>query len=68
MSFPMDCPQRSERLGWAGDANEAGGPLGWAPLHYVCHSCFETVELARDLLDRGADPNAYFANACHSHS
>jgi alpha-L-rhamnosidase len=21
MSFPMDCPQRSERLGWAGDAN-----------------------------------------------
>jgi alpha-L-rhamnosidase len=21
MSYPMDCPQRSERLGWAGDAN-----------------------------------------------
>jgi ankyrin repeat protein len=48
--------------GWDGDPNEVGGPLQWAPLHYVCHSCFATVELARELLDRGADANAYFAN------
>jgi ankyrin repeat protein len=48
--------------GWEGGANEVGGPRGWAPLHYVCHSCFASVELARELLDAGADPNAYFAN------
>jgi ankyrin repeat protein len=47
---------------WDGDANEVGGPRGWAPLHYVCHSCFANVDLARDLLARGAEPNAYFAN------
>jgi ankyrin repeat protein len=47
---------------WDRDANEVGGPRGWAPLHYVCHSCFATVDLARDLLARGADPNAFFAN------
>ncbi|HEX6702290.1 MAG TPA: hypothetical protein VF101_16305, partial [Gaiellaceae bacterium] len=44
--------------GWDGDANEVGGPRAWPPLHYVCHSCFASVELARELLDRGADPNA----------
>jgi ankyrin repeat protein len=27
----------------------------------VCHSCFANVDLARELLARGADPNAYFA-------
>ncbi|MBA3412189.1 MAG: ankyrin repeat domain-containing protein [Actinobacteria bacterium] len=48
--------------GWDGDASEVGGPREWAPLHYVCHSCFANVELARELLRRGADPNAYFAN------
>jgi Ankyrin repeats (3 copies)/Ankyrin repeat len=48
--------------GWDGDANEAGGPLGWAPLLYVTHSCFASVELARTLLERGADPNAFFVN------
>lgn len=48
--------------GWDGDANEVGGPRGWAPLHYVCHSCFANAELARDLLARGADPNAFYAN------
>jgi ankyrin repeat protein len=47
---------------WDGDPNEVGGPRGWAPLHYVCHSCFASVELARELLTRGADPNAFFAN------
>lgn len=48
--------------GWDGDANEVGGPRQWAPLHYVCHSCFADLELARSLLQRGADPNAYFDN------
>jgi ankyrin repeat protein len=48
--------------GWDGDANEVGGPRNWAPLHYVCHSVYATVEAARDLLERGADPNAYYAN------
>ncbi|MGZ6696137.1 MAG: ankyrin repeat domain-containing protein [Solirubrobacteraceae bacterium] len=49
--------------GWDGDANTPGGPLGWSPLHYVCHSAFGTVALARELLDRGADPNAFYANS-----
>ncbi len=48
--------------GWDGDASAPGGPLGWAPLLYVAHSCFAPVELARDLLARGADPNATFTN------
>jgi ankyrin repeat protein len=49
--------------GWDGDPNEVGGPCDWAPLHYVCHSVFANVGLARELLARGADPNAYHANA-----
>jgi ankyrin repeat protein len=44
--------------GWDGDPNRPGGPRTWAPLLYVCHSVFAGAELARDLLDRGADPNA----------
>ena len=43
------------RGGWDRDPNEPGGPRGWAPLLYVCHSCFASVELARTLLDAGAD-------------
>ena len=38
--------------GWDGDASKAGGPFEWAPLLYVTHSCFASVELARNLLDR----------------
>ena len=49
--------------GWDGDPNEPGGPRGWAPLLYVTHSCFASVQPARELLDRGADPNAFFTNA-----
>ena len=48
--------------GWDGDPNAPGGPRDWSPLHYACHSVFETVALARELLERGADPNAYYAN------
>lgn len=48
--------------GWDGDPSEIGGPRGWAPLHYVCHSCFASLDLARQLLARGAAPNAYYAN------
>jgi ankyrin repeat protein len=48
--------------GWDADPQAPGGPRGWAPLLYVAHSCFAPVELARDLLARGADPNATFTN------
>ena len=48
--------------GWDGDASEPGGPRGWAPLLYVCHSVFASPALARELLDRGADPNVTFTN------
>jgi Ankyrin repeat len=48
--------------GWDGDPNEPGGPRGWAPLFYVCHSCFASAALASELLERGADPNAFFVN------
>ena len=44
--------------GWDGDPNEVGGPRSWPPLHYVCRSVFASAPLARDLLARGADPNA----------
>ena len=48
--------------GFDGDANAPGGPLDWAPLLYVTHSVFAGVALARELLARGADPNATFTN------
>ena len=48
--------------GWHSDPNAPGGPRGWAPLLYVCHSCFPSAVLARELLARGADPNATFEN------
>jgi ankyrin repeat protein len=48
--------------GWDGDPNEPGGPRGWAPLLYVCHSCYASAELASELLERGADPNSFFVN------
>ena len=48
--------------GWDDDPNAPGGPLECPPLVYACHSCFETSALARELLDRGADPNGYFVN------
>jgi ankyrin repeat protein len=47
---------------WDCDPNAPGGPLGWAPLVYACHSCFPTTALAKELLERGADPNAFFVN------
>jgi Ankyrin repeats (3 copies)/Ankyrin repeat len=47
---------------WRGDPNAPGGPRDWAPLLYVTHSCFASVELARELLARGAEPNACFVN------
>ena len=47
---------------FAGPTDVPGGPLGWAPLLYACHSCFDTTEVGRELLARGADPNAFFVN------
>lgn len=47
--------------------NRRGGVLGWEPLLYACYSRLEstdrahsTFEVARLLLDAGADPNAGF--------
>jgi ankyrin repeat protein len=48
--------------GWDGDPNRPGGPRSWAPLLYVCHSVYASADLARELLARGADPNATFTN------
>jgi ankyrin repeat protein len=48
--------------GWEGDANAPGGPRNWPPLAYVCHALFAPVDAARDLLERGADPNRVFEN------
>ncbi|MGH7507586.1 MAG: ankyrin repeat domain-containing protein, partial [Longimicrobiales bacterium] len=59
-----------ERLlaGRPGLANEKGGAKGWEPLLYLCFTRLPSVHdasnnaiaMARLLLDRGADPNAYF--------
>jgi ankyrin repeat protein len=48
--------------GWRGDPNRPGGPLSWAPILYVSHSVYANADLARELLARGADPNATFTN------
>jgi hypothetical protein len=48
-------------------ADRKGGPLGWKPLLYACYSRLDspeprhsTLDVARLLLDSGADPNAGF--------
>jgi hypothetical protein len=47
--------------------NEKGGPYRWEPILYLCYGRLplesardNAVPIARTLLDRGADPNAYF--------
>src|SRR2546430_2575882 len=47
--------------------NAKGGPLNWPPLLYACYSRLDdsppmrsSLEVARVLLERGADPNAGF--------
>jgi ankyrin repeat protein len=42
--------------------NAKGGPHGWEPLLYACYSRLDapTLDAARVLLERGADPNAGF--------
>jgi ankyrin repeat protein len=48
-------------------ANEIGGPRSWPPLLYLCSARLpqpaaseSSVAIARLLLDRGADPNAFY--------
>ena len=48
-------------------ANEPGGERGWPPLLYLCFTRFphqptidNAVRIATALLDRGADPNAFY--------
>ena len=48
-------------------ANEPGGSRGWSPLLYLCFARFSNratldnaVAIGRLLLDRGADPNAFY--------
>jgi ankyrin repeat protein len=49
-------------------ATQAGGPRGWEPLLYVCHSAVQGIAgrdeslaaIARRLIELGADPNARF--------
>jgi ankyrin repeat protein len=48
--------------GFDGDPNEPGGPNDWAPLLYITHSVFADAARARELLERGADPDATFTN------
>jgi Ankyrin repeats (3 copies) len=48
--------------GFEGDPSAPGGPRAWAPLLYATHSLFAPVDTARELLARGADPNAFFVN------
>ena len=52
---------------WDGDPNAPGGPLDWAPLLYACHSCFPTTALARELIERGADPNGVLRERVREH-
>src|SRR5436190_1135052 len=52
--------------GWDGDPNAAGGPRDWPPLLYAAHSVYGAVDVARALLDRGAEPNRFAPNE-HGH-
>ena len=46
-------------------STKAGGPRGWEPLHYVCHTALgaragDLAAIARRLITLGADPNTRF--------
>ncbi len=48
-------------------ATTAGGPRGWLPIHYICHTVVGSppapaglADIARQLISLGADPNTRF--------
>lgn len=44
-------------------ATNAGGPRGWLPIHYICHTVVGEsglADIARRLIALGADPNTKF--------
>ncbi len=45
-------------------ANTAGGPRGWLPIHYICHTVVGSpsglADIASRLISLGADPNTRF--------
>ena len=65
-----DATAVAERLrGYPDLATQAGGIQNWEPLLYICHTCLHhnvperadgLVAIARELLKRGANPNAEY--------
>src|SRR5882762_5816283 len=44
-------------------ATTAGGPRGWLPIHYICHTAVGSAalaDIARRLISLGVDPNTRF--------
>jgi ankyrin repeat protein len=44
-------------------ANTTGGPRGWLPIHYICHTVVGSsglADIARRLISLGVDPNTRF--------
>jgi len=65
-----DAPAVESRLkAYANTALQSRGPQDWEPILYICHTCLHhespvraagLVKIARNLLSRGANPNAEY--------